>query len=96
MQQFMYHDFAVEECTGPVLLGEASQCNNDNRVAQNLEQDPAGKNGIKKRKRTAASSFRVSAPVWPGYVYAMMVEIPSGITVTVPGRPSSDCAISSA
>ena len=26
----MYHDFAVEEGTGPVLLGEVSQCNDDN------------------------------------------------------------------
>ena len=26
----MYHDFEVEEGTGPVLLGEVSQCNDDN------------------------------------------------------------------
>ena len=30
IQQYMYHDFAVEEGTGPVLLGEVSQCNDDN------------------------------------------------------------------
>jgi D-lyxose ketol-isomerase len=30
VQQYMYHDFAVEEGTGPVLLGEVSQCNDDN------------------------------------------------------------------
>lgn len=28
--QQLYHDFAVEEGTGPVLLGEVSQCNDDN------------------------------------------------------------------
>lgn len=28
--QGMYHDFAVEPGTGPVLLGEVSQCNDDN------------------------------------------------------------------
>lgn len=27
---YMYHDFEVEEGTGPVLLGEVSQCNDDN------------------------------------------------------------------
>lgn len=27
---YMYHDFTVEEGTGPVLLGEVSQCNDDN------------------------------------------------------------------
>ena len=30
IMQRMYHDFAVEEGTGPVLLGEVSQCNDDN------------------------------------------------------------------
>ena len=30
VQQFLYHDFSVEEGTGPVLLGEVSQCNDDN------------------------------------------------------------------
>ena len=30
IQQGMYHDFTVEEGTGPVLLGEVSQCNDDN------------------------------------------------------------------
>ncbi len=29
--QGMYHDFSVEQGTGPVLLGEVSQCNDDNR-----------------------------------------------------------------
>ena len=28
--QRLYHDFSVEEGTGPVLLGEVSQCNDDN------------------------------------------------------------------
>ena len=27
---YMYHDFTVEEGSGPVLLGEVSQCNDDN------------------------------------------------------------------
>jgi len=27
---FMYHDFTVEKGTGPVLLGEVSECNDDN------------------------------------------------------------------
>jgi hypothetical protein len=27
---YLYHDFSVEEGTGPVLLGEVSQCNDDN------------------------------------------------------------------
>ena len=34
VQQYLYHDFSVEEGTGAVLLGEVSQCNddsNDNR-----------------------------------------------------------------
>ena len=30
IQQFMYHDFEVEAGTGSVLLGEVSQCNDDN------------------------------------------------------------------
>ena len=30
IQQYKYHDFAVEEGTGPILLGEVSQCNDDN------------------------------------------------------------------
>ena len=30
IQQRLYHDFSVEEGGGPVLLGEVSQCNDDN------------------------------------------------------------------
>lgn len=30
IQQRLYHDFTVEEGTGPVLLGEVSQCNDEN------------------------------------------------------------------
>jgi len=30
VQAYMYHDFSVEKGTGPVLLGEVSQCNDDN------------------------------------------------------------------
>lgn len=39
--QRMYHDFAVEESTGPVLLGEVSQCNDDN--ADNRFNPPVGR-----------------------------------------------------
>jgi len=34
---FMYHDFAVEVGTGPVLLGEVSECNDDNTDNRFLE-----------------------------------------------------------
>ena len=30
IQQYLYHDFTVEEGYGPVLLGEVSECNDDN------------------------------------------------------------------
>ena len=39
--QRMYHDFTVEEGTGDVLLGEVSQCNDDN--ADNHFDPPAGR-----------------------------------------------------
>ena len=44
IQQYLYHDFAVEEGTGPVLLGEVSQCNddhNDNRFEPPVGRFPA-------------------------------------------------------
>ena len=41
IQQFMYHDFSVEEGTGPVLLGEVSQCNDDN--TDNRFNPPVGR-----------------------------------------------------
>ena len=41
MQQYLYHDFAVEEGTGPVLLGEVSQCNDDN--TDNRFNPPVGR-----------------------------------------------------
>jgi len=34
---YMYHDFSVEEGTGPVLLGEVSECNDDNTDNRFLE-----------------------------------------------------------
>jgi len=34
---FMYHDFTVEEGSGPVLLGEVSECNDDNTDNRFLE-----------------------------------------------------------
>ena len=37
IQAFMYHDFTVEEGTGPVLLGEVSECNDDNTDNRFLE-----------------------------------------------------------
>jgi len=39
IQQYLYHDFVVEPGTGAVLLGEVSQCNddnNDNRFAESI------------------------------------------------------------
>ena len=39
--QYMYHDFSVEEGTGPVLLGEVSQCNDDNN--DNRFNPPVGR-----------------------------------------------------
>ena len=41
IQQFMYHDFSVEEGTGNVLLGEVSQCNDDN--TDNRFNPPVGR-----------------------------------------------------
>ncbi|MCI8524885.1 MAG: D-lyxose/D-mannose family sugar isomerase [Oscillospiraceae bacterium] len=41
VRQFMYHDFNVEPGTGPVLLGEVSQCNDDN--TDNRFNPPAGR-----------------------------------------------------
>ena len=41
VQQFLYHDFAVEKGTGPVLLGEVSQCNDDN--TDNRFNPPVGR-----------------------------------------------------
>ena len=39
--QGLYHDFNVEPGTGPVLLGEVSQCNDDN--TDNRFNPPAGR-----------------------------------------------------
>lgn len=44
VQPYMYHDFNVEQGTGPVLLGEVSQCNddsNDNRFEPPVGRFPA-------------------------------------------------------
>ena len=41
VRQRMYHDFSVEPGTGPVLLGEVSQCNDDN--TDNRFNPPAGR-----------------------------------------------------
>ena len=41
VRQYMYHDFSVEPGTGPVLLGEVSQCNDDN--TDNRFNPPAGR-----------------------------------------------------
>lgn len=44
IQQYMYHDFEVEPGTGPVLIGEVSQCNDDetdNRFYENVGRFPA-------------------------------------------------------
>ena len=44
IQQYLYHDFEVEPGTGDVLLGEVSQCNDDNtdnRFAEPIGRFPA-------------------------------------------------------
>ena len=41
IQQRLYHDFSVEEGTGPVLLGEVSQCNDDSN--DNRFEPPVGR-----------------------------------------------------
>ncbi len=41
VRQHMYHDFSVEPGTGPVLLGEVSECNDDN--TDNRFNPPAGR-----------------------------------------------------
>ena len=41
IQQRLYHDFTVEEGGGPVLLGEVSQCNDDN--TDNRFNPPVGR-----------------------------------------------------
>ena len=41
VQQYLYHDFEVEPGTGPVLLGEVSQCNDDN--TDNRFHPPVGR-----------------------------------------------------
>ena len=41
MQQYLYHDFEVEPGTGAVLLGEVSQCNDDN--TDNRFNPPVGR-----------------------------------------------------
>ena len=41
VQQYLYHDFNVEEGTGAVLLGEVSQCNDDN--TDNRFNPPVGR-----------------------------------------------------
>ena len=41
IQQRMYHDFRVEPGTGPVLMGEVSQCNDDN--TDNRFNPPVGR-----------------------------------------------------
>ncbi len=41
IQQYMYHDFSVEEGSGHVLLGEVSQCNDDN--TDNRFHEPIGR-----------------------------------------------------
>ena len=41
IQPYMYHDFEVEPGTGPVLIGEVSQCNDDN--TDNRFYEPVGR-----------------------------------------------------
>ncbi|KAF5034989.1 D-lyxose isomerase [anaerobic digester metagenome] len=41
IQPYLYHDFAVESGSGPVLLGEVSQCNDDH--SDNRFYEPVGR-----------------------------------------------------
>ncbi|MBQ8143705.1 MAG: D-lyxose/D-mannose family sugar isomerase [Butyricicoccus sp.] len=41
IQPYMYHDFEVEPGTGPILIGEVSQCNDDN--TDNRFEPPVGR-----------------------------------------------------
>ena len=41
IQPYLYHDFSVEAGTGPVLLGEVSECNDDNN--DNRFYEPVGR-----------------------------------------------------
>lgn len=41
IQQGLYHDFEVEKGTGPILIGEVSQCNDDN--TDNRFNPPVGR-----------------------------------------------------
>ena len=41
IQPYLYHDFSVEEGSGPVLLGEVSECNDDN--TDNRFYEPVGR-----------------------------------------------------
>ena len=41
IQQYMYHDFEVEPGTGAILIGEVSQCNDDN--TDNRFEPPVGR-----------------------------------------------------
>ena len=41
IQPYLYHDFEVEPGTGPVLIGEVSQCNDDN--TDNRFYEPVGR-----------------------------------------------------
>jgi len=41
IQPYLYHDFEVESGTGPVLIGEVSQCNDDN--TDNRFNPPVGR-----------------------------------------------------
>ena len=41
IQPYLYHDFEVEPGTGPILIGEVSQCNDDN--TDNRFEPPVGR-----------------------------------------------------
>ena len=58
----LYHDFNVEPGTGPVLLGEVSQCNDDN--TDNRFNPPAGRfpKSRKTKRPTACSATSTRRP----------------------------------
>ena len=56
VQQYLYHDFTVEEGSGPVLLGEVSQCNDDN--TDNRFQPPVGRFPPSRRRTTLPAAVQ--------------------------------------
>jgi len=56
---YMYHDFEVEEGSDPVLLGEVSQCNDDNVDNRFYEKMGDSRRSRRMRRRTACSATSI-------------------------------------